>query len=263
MDLKELELTQTNHGRHPWELARFEVVWDLFKQEFRNINFDAELHILDLGCGDTWFAEQLSKKLPYAKIYAVDTAFSDVQIQHLNNKYQNSNIKVFRELDELNNLGISQIDLVLLLDVIEHIADDIAFMSWLKGFKFINKKTCSFITVPAYESLFCEHDRFLEHYRRYTNSMLKEHLERAGWNTQKKGYFFLSLLPIRVLEVLNEKLLKRKKEYVKGIGGWKADQLKDKILVKVLVNDYSIGKYFRKLGLNLPGLSNFAVCRIV
>ena len=59
-----------------------------------------------------------------------------------------------------------QADLVLAMDVIEHVEDDAALISAYcdlapRGTRFI-------ISVPAFNFLWSAHDIFLEHHRRYT-----------------------------------------------------------------------------------------------
>ena len=70
---------------------------------------------------------------------------------------------------------------------------------------FVQNETIWFITVPAFQNLFCTHDVFLGHYRRYDNQMLISHTEKANLKTLDVGYFFMSLLLPRYLQVKKEK----------------------------------------------------------
>jgi len=258
MDLKEALLPGEDVARHPWELARLKVSQDLMGQHL-NLDKPDPLRILDMGCGDSWFVEQLARTYPQHSYYGVDIAFTDDQLSNLRSRLAESPIQLFRQLEEAaEHLSSQTIDIVLLLDVIEHIEDEISFLQWMQTFPQIGKNTHFLITVPAFQSLFCEHDVFLDHYRRYTNSTLSSALQKAGLSLDQKGYFFSSLLLPRTLQVAKEKLSRRKKDE-KGVGQWKGSPLQTRLFTQILWNDYRLGSSMRKIGLEMPGLSNFAI----
>ena len=109
--------------------------------------------VLDIGCGDAFFLDTLSKMIPNIKAYAIDTAFTDESIKYFEEKYSNSSIKFYQNIDDAN-LDNIEADIVLLLDVIEHIEDDVAFLKYLKSKSFIKTNTNFIITIPAFQSLF-------------------------------------------------------------------------------------------------------------
>jgi trans-aconitate methyltransferase len=259
MDLVEAKL---NKGlqRHPWELARFEIVCQIAQQSLRALNL-AGGTLLDVGCGDTWFIENLSAKYPNIRVVAVDILFTDEDLTHFKEKYQGSNISVFRNMEDAQTfMGDKAAGMVLLLDVIEHIEDDIAFMKWLGSFNCIDNNTCFVITVPAYQWLFSAHDVFLHHYRRYTNSLLKKNLSEAGYTKHKIGYFFLSLYLARIAVWCKEKVMGRKTDAT-GVGAWHGGSVVTKLVKTVLMIDFLIGRFLRIIGINLPGLSNYIICK--
>lgn len=86
-------------------------------------------------------------------------------------------------------------DVVVAFDVLEHLADDRAAAAWVgsllvDGGVFI-------ATVPAYQWLFSDHDRALEHYRRYTRGSLVAAMP-AELRVVRAGYFVSLLLPLAV-----------------------------------------------------------------
>lgn len=253
MDL--LELEKGNKKRHPWEISRFKVVKDLM----RNILNNSNLTVLDMGCGDTYFMEQLSTHFPNLKLLGVDSAFNDELLQNLNTKFKNSNIKLFTTLEEAVQDDVTKIDVVLLLDVIEHIEDDISFLKYLLSFPEITSNTLFIITVPAYQFLFSSHDIFLKHFRRYDNKKLENNISEAGLESIETGYFFYSLLMPRMASKLLEKL--RKNDEVKGIGGWNGSSLFTSIITNFLYFDFRVSKFLRKFRLKLPGLSSYVICK--
>ena len=93
----------------------------------------------------------------------------------------------------------------MLLDVLEHIEDDLAFL------KLVKKQICKggriLITVPAYRILWSSEDDAAGHYRRYTVKELKILAERADFRVCYVSYFFSFLfLPILFFRVGLEKI---------------------------------------------------------
>lgn len=260
MDLREAQLSNyIPLRRHPWELARIEVVRELIKKNLPLIEKENST-ILDVGCGDTFLIEELSNSFPKASFIAVDNAFNQEMIQSLNRRFENEKkaIHVFNNLKSTRDV-VKQIDSVLLLDVIEHVPDDVALLKEIQDIKGVNEMTVFFITVPAFQKLFCQHDNFLGHYRRYTNESLESSIKKAGLNKINVGYFFFSLLLPRVVQVVVEKLFKPAK--ATGIGEWKGGKFKTNIIKDILGLDFKISKNLKKAGFKLPGLSNYIICK--
>jgi hypothetical protein len=88
----------------------------------------------------------------------------------------------------------SDADLVLMMDVIEHVEDDVGLVrgyvdkvAW--GTRFI-------VTVPAMMWLWSGHDVFLEHYRRYTLTSIEKVLRAGGLAVKHGCYFYGFLMPL-------------------------------------------------------------------
>ncbi len=258
MDLVESEISNENSARHPWEEARYQVVLDLIKG-INGSEKSSSFEILDIGCGDVWLIEQLSNELENARFTAVDTAFTAELIQKYRKKLDPTRFKIHSELEEAVQ-ETEKVDLVLLLDVIEHIENEVDFLKEsIERSASIGSETSFLITVPAFQSLYCAHDDFLKHYRRYTKRSLRHALESAGLEVEYSGYYFSSLLLPRLLIKLLEKL-GLKKEEVQGIGGHQKSWV-DPIIKNTLIFDYKLGSWMRKIGLSIAGLSVFAIAR--
>lgn len=254
MDLIEAK-HKTNVNRHPWEFARFEVLKHFLKKQLIN---NESPTIVDIGCGDSFVVESISKLYPKAILIAVDTAFTPEIIEHYKQKINNPKISFYYHVNEVPQT--IKADCILLMDVIEHIDKDIDFMKLVLTNQFVNAKTNWFITVPAFQNLFCSHDVFLGHYRRYDSKMLTEHTSKAGLKTLNVGYFFFSLLLPRYLQVKKEKSDKNKHSTT-GLVEWNGSNLKTNFIKLVLVIDFKISLFFNAIGIKLPGLSNYIVCQ--
>ena len=260
MDVKEYNV-EVAHGKqnHPWEYARFEVVTDMLCSVLKEKKGEP-LNIIDIGCGDAFFLEQLSKRFENCNFFAVDTAFTSDMLTFFQKKYHDENIKFYQNLSELQT-ACDKIDLVLLLDVIEHVEDDVALLSSLHKLSGFNSETIVVTTVPAYQSLFCSHDKFLEHYRRYSLKTLQQRLRESGFTPTKSGYFFFSLLLPRILQKTKELFIKPNINHITGIGDWNGSKFSTKFFKNILIADYKISKILRYVGIKLPGLSCYSISK--
>lgn len=254
MDLVELE-KQNITNRHPWETVRIRIVADKIAAILKNeLAEKKEINILDVGSGDAYVIDQLANMFPQFRFHGIDIFYNEQRIEQVYSNLENrEEIKLFSEWEN-PELANTKIDLVLFLDVLEHIEDDIAVMKDVNrlipnDFKFI-------ITVPAYQFLFASHDTFLVHYRRYNNALLKKNVSAAGWQEIKMGYFYTVLVLPRLLIKIKEKIIKPKKE-AKGISQWTKPKWVTKLVEQIFWTDYKIGSFMQRIGIKLPGLSNY------
>jgi trans-aconitate methyltransferase len=263
MDLVEVEKRDKTAGspaRHPWELARLEVVNKLLQGHISNTE---NYTVLDIGCGDIFFIMGLSEIYPKTRFVAVDIAFTDAMIEKYKNQAAGKNILLFKSLEEAKAQLKDPVNMVLLLDVVEHIDDHIGFLKMLNAHPAIDQNTRIMITVPAYQSLFCSHDHFLGHFRRYNNSTLLETIQTTGFEKLKVGYFFSVLLPPRILQVFKEKIVKPNlNEHTTGLVEWNKGKGFTALVKNILLLDFGITNFIQKIiGLRLPGLSNYILCK--
>ncbi len=258
MDLKEIALNKSNR-RHPWELARIKVIASLLD---KYIDHGKQLHVLDVGSGDIYLIKQLAQQFKSARFYAVDIGYTDEYLKTENAQLaaEEFNIILFNNLSQATIARSGNIDLVLLLDVVEHVPDDKYLLEELRTLMSIDASTLFLITVPAFQYLFCSHDVFLGHYRRYNNVTLRKVIRASGLDALQVGYFFFSLLLPRLISVTIEKISGEKKN-PSGIGNWNGGDAMSKVFVNTLLLDFTLGAALKKLGINVPGLSNYALCR--
>jgi SAM-dependent methyltransferase len=91
---------------------------------------------------------------------------------------------------------LGQYDAVFLLDVIEHIADDTAFLS--AAVRHLRPGGFVFVNVPANEWLFSDYDRVQGHVRRYSARTLQNLFRRCGVELCKIEPWALSMVPLLV-----------------------------------------------------------------
>jgi len=83
-----------------------------------------------------------------------------------------------------------------LFDVVEHIENDEDFLKILSTY--LKNGAKLYITVPSFNWLWSNEDKFAGHYRRYTLKSLKRVLKKAGFEIEYSTYIF-SILPFPVL----------------------------------------------------------------
>ena len=242
--------------RHPWERARLALVSRLIARHRLIQPGDV---VLDVGCGDTFVVESLAQRYPTATFYAVDSAFTPDLIAVFRDRLRVSNVSLFASLDEVP--GGREASLVLLMDVLEHVEDDLGLLRNLTGRSYFTSHTRLLITVPSYERLFCAHDRFLGHYRRYSMRSLNGVLQAAALTPLEEGHFFTSLVPLRLVQLLRERMAGASEVKAEGLASWRSGEGLARAIAQVLEWDGRLGLALLRLGVPLPGLSNFAVCR--
>jgi SAM-dependent methyltransferase len=98
-------------------------------------------------------------------------------------------------------------DLVVALDVLEHVEDDVGAARELHAV--LRPGGLLLATVPAYPWLWSGHDEALGHRRRYRRRPLIAMLERGGFEVVLCSYVMASILPAAMLVRLYERWIRR------------------------------------------------------
>lgn len=261
MDIKEKQ--KDNNFRHPWEIARKKIINSFILKYTSNAINNGMYNILDIGSGDNYLSENFSKKYPKSQFYCIDIEYSQKIIEEMKPKSNSSNIHLFDRVDSLlekkNNICFN---LILLLDILEHIEDDMTFLQNILSYNTIySNDSFLFITVPSFQMLFTNHDDFLGHYRRYNLKFLKKLIQDAGLIEIDSGYFFFSLLPVRIMQKIFNKILKNEKKNEKGIGNWSNNNFFTNTITLLLFLDFKISQFLKKIKITIPGLSAYIICK--
>jgi hypothetical protein len=259
MDLRESGNTLVEiDRRHPWDLARIEVI----KRVLRDcVELRAGDLIVDVGCGDSFVAAQLAQSYPALTVHGIDTAFDDRLIDAFTRQLTARNVHLFRTLEEAaSGVAHRKAAVILLLDVLEHVDDDVAFLKYVQASPLVDHRTRFVVSAPAFPFLFSMHDRLLGHYRRYSNTTLARQLRGSGLELDVIGYFFSSLLLPRLLQAVKEKIVGSEPRRTR-VAAWEGPRFAQRLFARVLVLDFRASWTLRRWGVTLPGLSNLAVCR--
>lgn len=191
MDIKEIDILGPDIGNHWYYNARAMAL-------SRYIGKIIPSTIIDIGAGSGFFSEYLLQHNMGKEAWCVDIGYeNDFDVS---GKY---NIHFRRHIDKLDA------DLVILMDVLEHVDNDVALLK-----EYLNKvpNNCRFIiTVPAFNFLWSSHDDFLKHKRRYTLNQLEDVVKKSGLNVKQSSYFLALVFPIAASIRLAEKVFKGSK----------------------------------------------------
>lgn len=237
-------------ARHPWEVARAEAIVRVLGRVRKSVSA-----VLDYGCGDGFLGREVQRALSASALAGIDVHLPEAScgVQHVDG----ATVELTRDEATLEQ---RRFELVLLCDVIEHVEDAEQF---LRGI--IERRLASggllLLTVPAFQLLFSSHDRALRHYRRYSLPQLRQTVSNVELDHVESGYLFASLLAARGLGKLGELVRKPTADAEFGVGGWKSGPLLTRWVTRALSLDNSVLLGARRVGLTLPGLSAWALCK--
>ncbi len=184
----------SQEDRHWWFVGRRQIVETVIQQ----LQLPHTAKILEAGCGTGGNLEMLSR---HGQVSAME--LDEVACQ-LANERQITKVKLGNLPDKIPFNG--EYDLIVMLDVLEHLDDEqatlLALSSRLKPGGWL------LITVPAYQFLWSEHDDINHHKRRYVLKRLKQVVSQADFRVLYAGYFNTFLFPVVAVVRLLKNLLR-------------------------------------------------------
>lgn len=203
--------------------------------------------MLDVGAGDGYVAHMVASNRPQMRVVCCDINYADEDLQ-----LSKRGVELVRTPPE------GRFDVLLLLDVIEHVEDTEPLLRDLMEYS-AHRGSVALVTVPAHPRLFSEHDSALGHFRRYTSSTLRSDLSRSGWLVREAGAFYTLPLLARV----GQKLVRRSQSSVTGrpenLGDWRRGQTTTRAIAAALGADAAANLLMTRMGLPTVGLSLWAL----
>ena len=171
---------------HWWYRARRDI---LSRYLTRYGNLPKQARILEIGCGT---GHNLPMLGAFGQVDAIeiDPAARDIASARLGKPVGEA------PLPELTGVDRAAYDLIAVLDVVEHIDDDVAALRAMAGCLKPGGKIL--ITVPAHQWMWSAHDVVNHHHRRYSKKTLAAAIERAGLTHNGLRWFNSLLFPAAV-----------------------------------------------------------------
>ena len=177
MDLKEEDILGVGIDRHWYYRSKAAALG-------RAVAGLRARHILDVGAGSGFFSRHLLAEGGAQSALCVDIGYPGDR-----NDSEGGKPVLYRR-----NTGPTDCDLVLMMDVLEHVDDDRALVQHYaakvpSGAHFL-------VTVPAFRFLWSGHDVFLEHKRRYRLAEIERVMGDAGLQVVRGAYYFGLVFPL-------------------------------------------------------------------
>lgn len=176
---------QSVEQNHWWYVARRKIIFDWVLQL---LSCYSTPRILDIGCG-TGFNIQYLQTHGYEQVTGLDfspEALSFCRSRHLNSLSCSDGTRP--------PFSDNSFEVILALDLIEHLADDIQALQELA--RLLKPGGALVIFTPAFNFLWGLQDEVSHHYRRYTAGELRQKLEDVGLNICKLTYANTFLFPL-------------------------------------------------------------------
>jgi SAM-dependent methyltransferase len=184
----EIEKMADMENNYWWHLGKKHLVRSLIR---RNFGARRDLNILEVGCGTGGLTQSL---IEFGDVTGFDISTDAIEYckrRGINNVF----------VKDVTDLDVSpynhKFDLILMLDVLEHLQEDVLIMKKVR--EMLNDTGLFFINVPAHKFLWSEHDEALEHKRRYHRVELLKKLRDAGFEIVSESYFVSLVSPIIIL----------------------------------------------------------------
>ncbi|HWW87018.1 MAG TPA: methyltransferase domain-containing protein, partial [Vicinamibacterales bacterium] len=194
MDLRELPAGP--FARHPWEIARARFFTEVV---CRWIDPAQPIDVLDVGAGDGYLGRELLGRLPCgSKVSCFDSNYTLEHLDALGGR-------VTAGLTFSRDCSGRRYDWLMVLDVLEHVRDDVAWLTSLVT-DYLKPGGFAVVSAPTWPRLFTSHDERLGHFRRYRPALLDRVVAQSGLEELEAGSMFTSLLLPRIVARLLENL---------------------------------------------------------
>lgn len=198
----DLELEQQTHDieeTHWWYRERRRMIAGVLA----GLPLAEPCRILDAGCGSGRNLELLAR---FGTVTGVEPAALSVVAARARGVGQ----VVQCSLGSALPLESAAFDLVVCLDVLEHVDDDLAALRELRRVAAVGGRLL--VTVPAHRWLWGNHDELSGHVRRYTRRSLLAVAGAAGWQPLRVTGFNATLLAPIALARAGDRVLGRRRE---------------------------------------------------
>jgi 2-polyprenyl-3-methyl-5-hydroxy-6-metoxy-1,4-benzoquinol methylase len=190
-------VTADHEATHWWFVSRRDLVREQLRRAARALGFPGRrLRLLDYGCGTGFNLRLLAE---FGEVVGADTGQDDLADVWKGTGFPLLDLRA----DQLAHHG--RFDVVTALDVLEHVADDVAGLADMR--RFLAPQGQLILTVPAYGWLWGGEDVISEHRRRYTRAALVRACEAAALDVLFVSYWNLSILPAMTAVVWARRLL--------------------------------------------------------
>lgn len=177
---------------HFWMQWRF-LVFERFLK-WIGISVKEQISVLEIGCGIGIFLRQMEQNTDW-KIDGVD-----INIEALKNSVAERSRLFFYDVMEERAEFKQAYDIVILMDVLEHIEKPAEFLK--ACFSHLRPGGAFIVNIPAVQSMYSVYDEVMGHLRRYDREKLLKELDAISSSKIITAYWGITLLPMLFLRKL-------------------------------------------------------------
>jgi SAM-dependent methyltransferase len=183
MEVRYYETYYQQETRHWWFRWRFKLIQDVIDTLS---GMPDRPTMLDAGCGTGQMLKMLQQRGN-----AVGLDLSQDAIMFASSRDARNLV-----LGSVTNPPFANgtFDIAFALDVIEHVDDDRSILEGLR--ELVRPGGALVITVPAFQSLWSDHDKINHHRRRYRRRQMRRILQASGFEVERITYCNTVLFPI-------------------------------------------------------------------
>lgn len=222
-----------------WFVGRHDLISKIFYISMFE-NYLENNKILEIGCGSGG----------NSKIFNDSTNYYGIDISPNAIKRGNNNNLILSDANHLPFVD-KTFDAVLLLDVLEHLEDDVSTI--IEAHRVLKDGGFILVLVPAFGFLWNEHDILNEHKRRYTKKELAIKINKK-FNIVMMSYWnFFLFIPVALLKIIKRVCMKKTADFV---------TMPDVINNVLFLNILKIENYLIQKKLYFPiGVSIICICK--
>jgi SAM-dependent methyltransferase len=227
------EITRRYGETNFWYISRRElIIWAVGKY------FSSAKNAIDIGCGTGFNLLGIKQSYPALGLHGCDASQHSLQIA----RSSDAEIEFFESsIYELNSK--EKFDLVMALDVLEHLDEDVLALKNI--YNLLADNGGAIITVPQHPFLWSPADEYAHHVRRYTAKELISKATEAGFKVDRKTSFVTSLFPLMVASRLFDRIMKRPYDFEKELAVGRFNNF-------LFRNILSLERSLIRLGLSFP-----------
>ena len=183
--------------RHWWWRARERVILDALRAHQPAAGWRT---VLDVGCGDGLFFDELAKLPGVELVEGVEPAEALVSPDGPHRA------RIHVANFDATFAPARRYSLILMLDVLEHLPDPAA--SLRHALSLLEPGGVVLATVPAFRALWTRHDDLNHHYTRYDTTSIAALANEAGMRIDESRYFFHWTAAAKIATRLKEALIR-------------------------------------------------------
>lgn len=200
MKTEELERLASFEQWYWWHRGRRSIVCRILQRYA-----PPHARILDVGCGTGATTAALGR---FGSVRGLDLGLAALRHAHAHG------LPVARGSADQLPVGDAMLDVVVALDVLEHLDDDRRALDEI--LRVLRPGGMLLATVPAYPFLWSSHDEALGHRRRYRRAELRARVAAAGFEITLCSYVMASILPVAIAVRLGQRFWGRQERAESG-----------------------------------------------